>query len=341
MKKPHKIASLELGRLFALFAIIALHSQIFMTYLLVDDVPVFGYAFNQLTRFAVPFFFILSGYLIQPKLSTSPFNTLKHYSSPLIKIWLVWSLLCLAMPFNWQRVATDGYLAERTGYWNWLTQNPLNALMEGGMVHLWFIPALVIAVAITAIIIHFNKSSLLIPVAVILYAYGVMGGSYQTLTEVWTPFFTRNGPFFSTLMVVIGFELRRRNISLSSTKSLLLLIVGLIIHFSEAYWLTKFDIPFNLHDFLIGTPLIGIGLFLFLLSKPNLGNHPITFKLSKHVLGIYVCHLLFIVVFLNITGMMGLTLAMRDFVIVFGTATLSILFVLGVNKTPLKRVLFR
>ena len=341
MKKPHKIASLELGRLFALFAIIALHSQIFMTYLLVDDVPVFGYAFNQLTRFAVPFFFILSGYLIQPKLSTSPFNTLKHYSSPLIKIWLVWSVLCLAMPFNWQRVATDGYLAERTGYWNWLTQNPLNALMEGGMVHLWFIPALVIAVTITAIIIHFNKSSLLIPVAVILYAYGVMGSSYQTLTEVWTPFFTRNGPFFSTLMVVIGFELRRRNISLSSTKSLLLLIVGLIIHFSEAYWLTKFDIPFNLHDFLIGTPLIGIGLFLFLLSKPNLGNHPITFKLSKHVLGIYVCHLLFVVVFLNITGRMGLTLAMRDFVIVFGTATLSTLFVLGVNKTPLKRVLFR
>ncbi len=341
MKNPHKIASLELGRLCALFAIIALHSQIFMTYLLVDDVPVFGYAFNQLTRFAVPFFFILSGYLIQPKLSTSPRKTLKQYSSPLLKIWLVWSALCLAMPFNWQRAATDGYLIERTGYWNWLTQNPLNTLMEGGMVHLWFIPALVIAVAIIALFIHFNKSSLLIPVAVILYTYGVMGGSYQTLTEVWTPFFTRNGPFFSTLMVVIGFEFRRRNITLSSTNSFLLLLTGFVIHFVEAYWLTNYDVAFNLHDFLVGTPLIGMGLFLFLLSKPNLGNHPMTFTLSKHVLSIYVCHLLCVVVMLNITGMMGLTLAMRDFVIVFGTVALSTSFVFIMDKTPLKRLLFR
>ncbi len=341
MKNSHKIASLELGRLFGLFAIIALHSQIFMTYLLVDDVPVFGYIFNQLTRFAVPFFFILSGYLIQPKLSTSPRKTLKQYSSPLLKIWLVWSALCLAMPFNWQRAATDGYLIERTGYWNWLTQNPLNALMEGGMVHLWFIPALVIAVAIIALFIHFNKSSLLIPVAVILYTYGVMGGSYQTLTEVWTPFFTRNGPFFSTLMVVIGFEFRRRNITLSSINSFLLLLTGFVIHFVEAYWLTNYDVAFNLHDFLVGTPLIGMGLFLFLLSKPNLGNHPMTFTLSKYVLSIYVCHLLCVVVMLNITGMMGLTLAMRDFVIVFGTVALSTSFVFIMDKTPLKRLLFR
>lgn len=341
MENSHKIASLELGRLFALLAIIALHSQIFMTYLLIDDVPVFGYAFNQLTRFAVPFFFILSGYFIQPKLSASPIKTLKLYSLPLLKIWLVWSALCLAMPFNWQRVATDGYLTERKGYWNWLTENPLNALMEGGMVHLWFIPALVMAVAIIALLIHLNKQSLIIPVAVILYVYGVMGGSYQTLTEVWTPFFTRNGPFFSTLMVVIGFEFRRRNITLSSTKSMLLLVTGFVIHFGEAYWLTNYDVAFNLHDFLMGTPLIGIGLFLLLLSKPSIGNHPLTFILSKHVLSIYVCHLLCVVVMLNITGMLGMTLAMRDFMIVFGTVALSTSFVLVMDKTLLRHILFR
>jgi surface polysaccharide O-acyltransferase-like enzyme len=341
MENSQKIASLELGRLIAMFAIIALHSQVFMTYLLMEDIPVFGYAFNQFTRFAVPFFFILSGYFIQPKLTVAPLKTVQSYSAPLLKIWLVWSVLCLAMPFNWKKVAESGYLAERTGYWSWLTQNPLNAIMEGGMVHLWFIPALIIAVAIIGLLVHFNKTRWLIPVAVILYLYGLAGGSYQTLTEVWTPFFTRNGPFFSTLMLVIGFELRRRSITLSSTKAIILLVLGFVIHFSEAYWLTSFDVPFNLHDFLIGTPLIGIGMFFLLLSKPKLGDHPITFTLSKHVLGIYVCHLLFVVVFLNITGMMGLTLALRDFVIVFGTAGASTLFVLAMNRTPLRRLLFR
>ena len=202
-------------------------------------------------------------------------------------------------------------------------------------------PALVVAFAIIALFIHFIKPSLLIPVAVILYAYGVMGGSYQTLTEVWTPFFTRNGPFFSTLMVVIGFELRKRNVTLSSTKSLLLLLAGIVIHFSEAYWLTTYHVPFNQHDFLTGTPLIGIGLFLLLLSRPNIGNHPLTFKLSRHVLSIYVCHLLCVVVMLNITGMMGITLAAKDFLIVFGTVVLSTSFVLIVDRTFLKRWLFR
>ncbi|MDD9196928.1 acyltransferase family protein [Aliivibrio sp. S3MY1] len=341
MENSQKIASLELGRLIALFAIIALHSQVFMTYLLMDDIPVFGYAFNQFTRFAVPFFFILSGYFIQPKLMHDPLKTIQSYCAPLLKIWLVWSALSLALPFHWKKVAEHGYLTERTGYWNWLTQNPLNAIMEGGMVHLWFIPALIIAVAIIGLFVHFNKATWLIPIAVILYLYGLAGGSYQTLTDVWTPFFTRNGPFFSTLMVVIGFELRRRSITLSSTKATLLLLTGFAIHFSEAYWLTTFDVPFNLHDFLIGTPLIGIGLFFLLLSKPRLGHHPITFTLSKHVLGIYVCHLLFVVVFLNITGMMGLTLALRDFVIVFGTAGAATLFVLAMNRTPLRRLLFR
>jgi surface polysaccharide O-acyltransferase-like enzyme len=96
----NKIASLELGRLIAMFAIIFLHSQ----------------SLNQLSRFAVPFFFLLSGFLIQPKLSRDPFTTLKNYSLPLIQVWLVWSVICLLMPFNWHAFLTNGYIAERIGY---------------------------------------------------------------------------------------------------------------------------------------------------------------------------------------------------------------------------------
>ncbi len=341
MKTSNKIASLELGRIIAMFAIIALHSQVFMTYWLTDDFPVFGQLFNQLTRFAVPFFFILAGYFIQPKLVETPLKTLKSYCAPLLKIWLAWSILSLAMPFNWQKVSTNGYLAERTGYLQWLAKNPLNTLFEGSIVHLWFIPALIIAVSIIGFLLHFKKSSWLIPMAVVLYIYGLAGGSYQTLTEVWTPFFTRNGPFFSTLMVVIGFEIRQRKITLTTSQAVLLLITGLTIHFSEAYWLTHHNIAFNIHDFLAGTPLFGLGVFFLLLSKPQLGNHPITFKLSNHILGIYVCHLLFVIAFFNITAMIGATLAVRDIITVFGSALLSTLFVVATKNTRLSKLLFR
>ncbi|HEY5716841.1 MAG TPA: acyltransferase family protein [Psychromonas sp.] len=227
---PQKISSLELGRIIAMFAIVLLHNQVMMKAPLFDQTPWLGYIVNQLARFAVPFFFLLSGYLIQPKLTSAPFKTLSSYSLPLIKIWLVWSIICLVMPFNWELLSTQGYMAERSGYWNWLMQNPFNTVMEGGLVHLWFIPGLICAVAIIASCIRLNITALLPGIAIALYVYGLMGGSYENITEVWTPFFTRNGPFFSTLMVWIGYEIRRRSFTLSFNAAQVLVLLGLSIH---------------------------------------------------------------------------------------------------------------
>ena len=73
-----------------------------------------------------------------------------RYSKPLLKVWLAWSIISLLMPFNLGKVMEVGYLAEREGYWGFLMSTPLNSLFEGGLVHLWFIPALICAVAILA-----------------------------------------------------------------------------------------------------------------------------------------------------------------------------------------------
>lgn len=141
-KPSTHIASLELGRVVAILAIIGLHCQMALSYALIDEVPWVGYVLNQAARFAVPLFFLISGYLIQPKLTRSPWSTLTSYSKPLLKVWLAWSVISLLMPFNLGKVMEVGYLAEREGYWGFLMSTPLNSLFEGGLVHLWFIPAL-------------------------------------------------------------------------------------------------------------------------------------------------------------------------------------------------------
>jgi hypothetical protein len=64
--------------------------------------------------------------------------------------------------------------------------------MENGLVHLWFIPGLICAIAILALCIRFNLTLLLLLFAIILYLYGTAGGSYGKLTELRTPFVTRN-----------------------------------------------------------------------------------------------------------------------------------------------------
>lgn len=250
MATTNKIASLEFSRVIAMFAIVGLHCQMALTYWQWDGVPWVGYMLNQLARFAVPLFFLISGFLIQPKLSVNPIETLKNYAKPLLKIWLVWSAICLLVPFRWQAVAESGYLVERQAYWDYLMLNPFNSLLEGGLVHLWFIPALVIAVAIIAFLVHIRMAQLLLPTAVLLYLYGVFAGSYITITELPTPFFTRNGPFFSTLLVVLGYLARAHQWKWSRNNTIRVILAGMALHFGEAYYLINYDIAFNSHDFL-------------------------------------------------------------------------------------------
>ncbi|MEF1291493.1 acyltransferase [Vibrio sp. M260118] len=336
-----KIQSIELGRVVAILAITAMHCQIFMSYWHIEDTPWIGYIFNQTTRFAVPLFFLVSGYLIQPKLVANPMATVKRYTAPLLKIFIVWSVICLAMPFNWGALAEHGYLAERQGYWDYLGQTPLNTLLEGGLVHLWFIPALIIAAIIGALLQKFKQSELFIPLGIALYVYGILAGSYQGLTEFWAPFFTRNGPFFSTLLFAVGFTIRQQSIKATSKQALSLALVGMAIHFGEAYVLNQYDQPFNANDFLFGTVLWGTGCFMWLMSKPELGSNTWLTKQAKYVLPFYVAHLPMAIVMMNIAGIFGLDNFAKDMTVVFGTIALTFLLIKGLEKTPAYRLLFR
>ncbi|MGR5300324.1 acyltransferase [Vibrio alfacsensis] len=341
MATTQKIASLEFARIIAMFAIVGLHCQMALTYWQWDEVPWVGYILNQLARFAVPLFFLISGYLIQPKLSERPLETLKSYAKPLMKIWLIWSMICLAVPFRWHTVAEAGYLAERQGYWGYLMTNPLNSLLEGGLVHLWFIPALVIAIALIALLVRIRMAQLLLPTAVLLYIYGVFAGSYITLTELPTLFFTRNGPFFSTLLVVLGYLARQQQWHWSRNNTIRFILLGMALHFGEAYYLMNADIAFNSHDFLFGTVIWALAVFMWLLAHPNFGNMPWVFKWSPRILGIYVSHLLVIIMMKNVAGILGLQGLTGDLFLYSATIVITVLLVTAIEASPFKKLLLR
>ncbi|NVD08667.1 fucose 4-O-acetylase [Vibrio sp. JPW-9-11-11] len=336
-----KIQSIELGRVIAILAIAAMHCQLFISYWHIEDTPWVGYLFNQATRFAVPLFFLISGYLIQPKLVEQPVQTLKRYASPLIRVFIVWSLISLAMPFNLATVAEHGYLAERQGYWGYLAQTPLNSLLEGGLVHLWFLPALIIAAAIGALLSKLKQLDLFIPLGITLYVYGVLAGSYQELTDFWTPFFTRNGPFFSTLLFAIGFTVRQKSIQATARQAGIMALVGITVHFLEAWILNGHNQAFNANDFVFGTVLWGTGCFLWLLAKPDLGDNLWLTAQSRYVLPLYVAHLPMIIVMMNIAGAAQLTGLSKDLLMLFGATVLTFGLIKGLEKTPLYPWLFR
>ncbi|MBR9786955.1 MAG: acyltransferase family protein [Vibrionaceae bacterium] len=341
MTTKKKIVSLEFARIIAMLAIVGLHCQMALTYWQWDEVPWVGYILNQMARFAVPQFFLISGYLIQPKLSTNPTETVKHYSKPLIRIWVVWSAICLLVPFQWQTVSKVGYLAERQGYWDYLMLSPINSLLEGGLVHLWFLPALLIAVALIAFLVKAGQSRLLLPVALLLYVYGVLAGSYSTLTELPSPFFTRNGPFFGTLLIVLGYLAREKQWQWSSSNALLLMVIGVVLHFGEAYGLMQHGVGFNTHDFLFGTVIWSLGIFMWLLAHPNFGNMPWVLKWSPSILGIYVSHLLVVIIMMNVAGILELQDLFKDVFIYSTTIVATLLLVKGIEASPLRQLLLR
>ncbi len=336
-----KIQSIEFGRVIAIFAIVAMHCGLFLSYWQHEEVPWFGYLFNQATRFAVPLFFLVAGYLIQPKITAHPIATLRSYSLPLIRVFVVWSIICLLMPFNFQALFEHGYLAERQYYWGYLAETPVNSLLEGGLVHLWFIPALLLAVAVCALLAKFKALHLLLPLGVVLYVYGALAGSYHVVTDLWSPFFTRNGPFFSTLLFAIGFTIRQRSIRLSSSQALAIALIGMACHFAEAFFLYGYGQGLNENDYVFGTFLWGSGLFLWLLAKPDFGAGSWLTSLSKYVLPIYVAHLPISILMMNFAGFNGLYGAGKDLVVFFGTVLLTFLLMKGTEKTPIYRWLFR
>ncbi|MCC4820024.1 fucose 4-O-acetylase, partial [Vibrio lentus] len=87
---------------------------------------------------------------------------------------------------------------------------------------------------------------------------------------------------------------------------------------------------FNMNDFLFGTALWGMGVFMWLLANPNMGNYTWVRAISNRMLGIYVSHLLIIIVLFNVCGALGITELAKDVTVFFGTVLLSFGLVVGI-----------
>lgn len=254
-----------------------------------------GGTLNQLCRFAVPLFFLCAGYFLQPKLAGGhPLSVALRYCRPLLLLWLVWSLLYLLIPFNPLAAAEQGYLATLQQQWPLQIGDRLNVWLVGGMVHLWFLPALMLAVMLTALCHGLGRPALALWLGTLLYLLALIGGSYaKPLLGAEWPLLTRNGPLFSLVFVALGVWLRQRHWQPDAGTGWLLLTGGILLYALEAWALLEFgDVPLNRHDFLLGSLPWGVGLFGLLLAHPQLGAGSWLERLSPKVLGLYCLHML-------------------------------------------------
>lgn len=254
---------------------------------------------NQLARFAVPFFFTVSGYFwgrkIRAGAAVGP--TSLAMIRWLLLLYAVWSLLYL-LPYNLTSISQYGIFGPlKLSYWNarHLVAHPQLLLLEGTEQHLWYLAALAWAVALTGALVAWRRVTTLVILAVSLYVFAVAAYAYaETPLGISVPFCTRDGPFFGTVFFVTGYLL-----SGSTPRSgwlwrgAVLLAAGCALHLLEVTALWRWYHSYPLKEFVFGTYLMGVGAAVMALSDhPGIRSRALA-RLGPATLGVYLVNPVF------------------------------------------------
>ena len=293
--------SVDVVRVIAIFAVVVIHTMPFDdTYIWLGRDLNVGYLFNQLARFAVPFFFVISGYFWGLKINSgSPLiDSTKKMARKIFIIFLFWSAIYLILTslsniFQYGALTPFQIIYLNTAK---LFDHPMKTAMEGTKVHLWFLVALLFCLAICDFFIRRNMSKILIVFSIILYGIGLLGKAYaDSPLGFHSEFNFRDGPFFGLIFFVTGYifsKTTQRKYWLMI--GLFLTIFGTLIHFAELFLLRSIWGTTMLQDYVIGTYFMGVGVAMVALSNPIFLRLNQFSKIGPLVLGIYAVHFVFV-----------------------------------------------
>ncbi|GAO35237.1 hypothetical protein SCT_0621 [Sulfuricella sp. T08] len=298
-----RLQSVDVLRTLAIISVIAIHTRPFES----PSAPIgatldVATFVNQVARFAVPFFFVISGYFWASK-----FTDERQLFAPTVKrvkriafIFSAWSAIYL-LPIDIIDAFAYGPLGPlKTIYWNLANavNEPLTTILEGTKVHLWFLMGLMCSLIISSAFLRFNLKWCLIAVAATLYSIGLAGKAYaDTPIGFHVGFNFRDGPFFSLIFFVTGYLLQRSGPKESWLfKGIFLSVLGVFMHFAELLAIQRFWGTTMNQDYVIGTYFLGVGVALIALSNTKKLHFPTIASVGPLVLGIYASHFAFVAI---------------------------------------------
>ena len=284
-----------------MLAVVALHTTPFERLLTpIGDSHDAATWVNQLARFAVPFFFVMSGYFWASKFAAAAL--LAAPTRALVRriaiVFAVWSLFYL-LPTDLGGAFAHGPLGPlKTVYWNLAAaaRDPLATLFGGTKNHLWFLPALLSCLAISALLLRFTRPPVLVATAVVLYTIGLAGKAYaDSPIGFHSGFNLRNGPFFGLLFFVTGYLLQRWHAERQAPgRGLALIVVGLAVQAIELQLIRQHWGSSMNQDYVVGTYFLGVGAALLALSNARWLSASGLAAAGPLALGIYVLHYAFV-----------------------------------------------
>ncbi len=195
-----------------------------------------------LTRLAVPFFFVASGFLLYRKMDLDSLNVAKirQYLRHIIRLYAIWTVIYLP-------IVVYSMLKSDKNIWREVLVFMRNTIVSGSYFQLWFLQALVVVAIIVSALIYFRISAKRIFIVTgFLYAVALLGMGYYWIFDYFFPegsmgyslfhllkkvFVTpRNGIFFAPIFFFMGAYFSRCNVVVKNVKSIILgLFVGLML----------------------------------------------------------------------------------------------------------------
>lgn len=308
MKRNH---SIDVLRFFGAFAVIVIHVGY--------TTPPWEAQIRMLARFAVPFFFLASGYFFEKKWKAEGLAAFSSTLLNLLTIYLVANLIYLPINIGSSLLHGKG-----------ITLSLANMLL-GTWNHLWFLGAMIVGYLFLWIL-YFNRLQKLLPfLAAFFLGLMLFSESYSFLGFKFNVELART--FLAIPLLYFGMKLSEIEIEKRASLSVFYLIAisGFLIHVGETvllfYWK---HVAIGRLQFFISTTLMAIGFLCLSLkietSKPNLLSE----WGKKYSLLIYLYHplvLMWIVEFYRIIPSNLLWIKWGTPIIGFGLTLLPIILI--------------
>lgn len=293
-------SNLDILKYISALIIIILHIKPFYKYNSTLD-----FIFNDLiSKICVPLFFTITGYFICKKEHDNP-KYIKNYLKKILIIYLVWSLIYLPVSIKYSaeyavNVAHPFYFDKSKIIYSLV----VGILYSGLFYHLWYFPALILAVILLYILKKKINIKIILLVSFILLIigsfesyYGLLPYNIKNIFDSYLNIFytTTNGLFFGLFYISLGYYLgSMKKINFKASYILLLFFTFLLV--VEAKTITY--VTSSRGDILITVPLFIVCLFnSFIYISSKIKN---TIKLRELTKYYYLIHPLVIVIYIII-----------------------------------------
>lgn len=275
----------ELARLLAFAAVVTAHGNSLGMF---SQYPVAGYVIDELCRFCVQLFFMVSGFFWRQSQIDDPFEALKKLFPKIAIPFVLWAAIYLTLDAT-QLLYPQSEPRTFRSY----AMTP----WSGGIAfHLWFLPALFIGTGIGLTLIRYLGIHRALLVVLVLFLIGVVAGAYLRPFGINLPLSTyRNGVFLAPIFLVGGYYLKTRPVLPKLWVFSVMTVFGAALTLLEGIFVVH-AFPHG-HDLSLATLPYGVGAFGMFLHLNSSAEKLASW--GRDVFGAYLAHVLFMQVIIQ------------------------------------------